>query len=405
MQKNKRAIVIVLDSFGIGELPDAHLFDNVGVNTLGHIDEYAYSHNLTFNIPHLMSLGLGDAYFNLHHKKLLNQTDDNKLCGMYGACIEVSSGCDTTSGHFEIAGCPVLFDWGYFRELENSFPEDLIDNIIKTTGIKGYLGNCHASGTEIIQKFGVEHIKTSYPIFYTSNDSVFQIACHEEYFGLDNLYKLCEQVREILKPYNIARVIARPFNDATVNNIRKFTRTKNRRDYSLPPPQPTLLDICVANNGHVVGIGKISDIYAHSGISTEIKAYGIDGLCDATIDAMNTYKQDKTIIMTNLVDFDMLYGHRRDILGYKNALEQFDVHLGKIISKIGINDILILTADHGCDPSWHGSDHTREYAPFLMYHQGITDNIGIRQSYADIGQTIAHYLSLPKLQCGESVIK
>lgn len=396
---NKRAIIIVLDSFGIGQLPDASKFNDQGCDTLGHIDKYCLDNNLNFTIPNLLRLGLGNAYSTVNHKQLNCDAKNYSYNGYFGACREISSGKDTTSGHWEIAGVPVLFDWGYFSNLTNSFPKQLLDNIISKSGISGYLGNCHASGTEIIKQLGAEHIKTGYPIFYTSADSVFQIAAHEKHFGLDKLYQLCEIVRKCLDGYNVARVIARPF---TGTNANDFTRTKNRKDYSVLPQSPTLLDICEANGGNVISIGKIGDIYAHIGTGTEIKASGLDELCQATIQAMIDHTQNKTLIMTNLVDFDMLYGHRRNVLGYKNALELFDQYLPKIIAQLTSDDILILTADHGCDPTWSGSDHTREHIPFLVYHGGNFGSLGISQTFSDIGQTVASFLKLPKLNYGEN---
>lgn len=397
----KRAIVMVLDSFGIGALPDANKFGDEGSNTFGNIVNYCFTTNQSFKIPNLLRLGLGNAYKLVNGKNIEYDDSNYQLNGFYGAAKELSSGKDTTSGHWEISGCPVLFDWGYFRNLTNTFPQDLLDNIIQKTGINGYLGNCHASGTEIIKNFGIEHIKTGYPIFYSSADSVFQIACHEEYFGLENLYKLCQEIRILLEPYNIARVIARPFVGDKPDN---FIRTANRHDYSLPPLNKTLLDICQAEGGQVIAIGKIGDIYAHSGTSIEIKASGLYDLCQKTIDAINNYDKNKTFIMTNLVDFDMLYGHRRDILGYKNALEEFDSILPNIIKILKDDDILILTADHGCDPTWHGSDHTREYIPILMYHGSKSQDLGIRETFADIGQSIATHLGLSKLNYGVSFL-
>lgn len=394
-----RAVVIVLDSFGIGELPDANKFGDTGANTLGHIDEYGINN---FNIPNLLKMGLGKAYSIANSgKKLHCDTENYTTNSSYGACKELSSGKDTTSGHWEIAGSPVLFDWGYFTDSKNSFPKELLDKILNRAKLNGVLGNCHASGTDIIRDLGDEHIKTGFPIFYTSADSVFQIACHEEYFGLENLYKLCKIAREELEPYNIARVIARPFNGTTSTT---YARTGNRKDYSVLPNNKTLLDICSTHGGQVISIGKIGDIYAHSGTGVEIKANGLTELCDQTILALNNYKEDKTFIMTNLVDFDMLYGHRRNVHGYKEALEQFDTYLPKIMKSLGDNDILILTADHGCDPTWPGSDHTREYIPFLMYHGGKSTSFGIRDSFSDIGQTIARHLRLPELNNGISAI-
>lgn len=396
----KRAIILVLDSFGIGALPDAEKFGDVGSDTLGHIDEYAKEKGIEFKIPNLLKLGLGKAYTKVNNKQLYTDKKDYELNGMYGACKELSSGKDTTSGHWEMAGSPVLFDWGYFTSLDNSFPKELIDKIIARSGIPGFLGNCHASGTDIIRDLGDEHVKTGKPIFYTSADSVFQIACHEESFGLDNLYKLCQITREELASYNIARVIARPFKG---NTPETYERTGNRKDYSLLPNNKTLFDICVENNVPTVAIGKIGDIYAHQGTEIEIKANGLPELIDKTIGAIKEYTTKPTFIMTNLVDFDMMYGHRRDTLGYKEALEYFDTRLPDILANLNPNDILILTADHGCDPTWHGSNHTREHIPFIMYHGGKVEEIGIRETYADIGQTVAKHLNLPALKVGTAV--
>jgi phosphopentomutase len=400
MATAKRAIIIVLDSFGIGALPDAAKFGDASSDTLGHIDEYTSKNKLPFNIPNLLKLGLGHAYTKVNNKKLSCDNNHYTLNGYYGACREQSTGKDTTSGHWEMAGCPVLFDWGYFTDLKNSFPQELLDKIVTKSGISGYLGNCHASGTDIIRDLGEEHVKTGKPIFYTSADSVFQIACHEQSFGLDNLYKLCNIARAELEPYNIARVIARPFIG---NSPANYERTGNRKDYSLLPSSKTLLDICSEHGGQVVSIGKIGDIYAHQGTGTEIKATGLAGLCDKTIAAIKEHKKDKTFIMTNLVDFDMLYGHRRNTLGYKEALEYFDIRLPEIIATLNADDILILTADHGCDTTWHGTDHTREHIPFLMFHNGKTGEIGICDSYSDIGQTVAKHLNLPSLANGIAV--
>lgn len=397
----KRVIVMVLDSFGIGYLPDADKFGDTGSDTLGHIDKYCSDNNIKFNIPNMLKLGLGKAYQNVNGKKLSADNDEYNVIGIHGACKEKSSGKDTTSGHWEIGGCPVMFDWGYFTAHENSFPQELLDKIIARSGINGYLGNCHASGTAIIAELGDEHIKTGKPIFYTSADSVFQIACHEEHFGLENLYKLCQIVREELEPYNIARVIARPFNG---NNANNYARTKNRKDYSLLPNAPTILDVCKENGGEVVAIGKIGDIYAHQGTTVEIKASGLPELTDKTIEAIKTYTNKPTYIMTNLVDFDMNFGHRRDVLGYKEALEYFDTRLSELISSLSENDVLLFTADHGCDPTWRGSDHTREHIPVFGYHKGKELNIGVRDTFSDIGQTIAKHLDLPKLAFGNAFI-
>lgn len=398
----QRVIVMVLDSFGIGALPDAEKFGDKGSDTLGHIDKYCADNNLSFIIPNMLQLGLGKAYHNVNGKSLRCDNGNYHVNGVYGACKEKSSGKDTTSGHWEIGGCPVNFDWGYFTAHDNSFPQELLDKIVARSEITGYLGNCHASGTTIIANLGDEHIKTGKPIFYTSADSVFQIACHEEHFGLDNLYKLCQIAREELEPYNIARVIARPF---TGDNAANYARTKNRKDYSVLPSAPTVLDVCKENNGEVVAIGKIGDIYAHQGTTVEIKASGLPELTDKTIDAIKTYNSAKpTYIMTNLVDFDMNFGHRRDVVGYKEALEYFDTRIPELIASLDSNDILLFTADHGCDPTWPGSDHTREHIPLFGYYQGKAIDIGIRETFADIGQTIATHLNLPKLNFGTAFI-
>lgn len=397
----KRFITVVLDSFGIGALADAVKFGDAGSNTLGHIDEYCHENGLSFNIPHMLQLGLGKAYQMVNGKTLFTDNNTYPITGFYGAGQEISSGKDTTSGHWEMGGCPVTFDWGYFTNLKNSFPQDLLNKIISRSGIPGYLGNCHASGTTIIAELGEEHLKTGKPIFYTSADSVFQIACHEKIFGLENLYKLCQIAREELEPYNIARVIARPFSGETTSN---FARTPNRKDFSLLPNSKTVLDICKENGGEVVAIGKIGDIYAHQGTTVEIKASGVQDLINQTIKAVETYNQKPGFIMTNLVDFDMNFGHRRNIIGYKEALEYFDSRIPDLIASLGPNDVILFTADHGCDPTWSGSDHTREHIPIFGYYQGKELNIGVRKTFADIGQTVANYLQLPSLAYGTSFL-
>ena len=397
----KRVIVMVMDSFGVGALPDAHKFGDSGSDTLGHIDQYCQQQGLTFAIPNMLRLGLGKAYAQVNGKTLFSDKNDYVVSGFYGASIEVSSGKDTTSGHWEIGGCPVTFEWGYFNELENSFPAELLDKIVTRAGIPGYLGNCHASGTTILEQLGMEHLHSGKPIFYTSADSVFQIACHEESFGLAKLYQLCQIAREELEPYNIARVIARPFEG---DNPHNFARTKNRKDLSLVPGSKTILDRCKDSGGEVVAIGKIGDIYAHQGTTVELKASGLDELTDTTIQAIKDYQSKPTFIMTNLVDFDMNFGHRRNVHGYKEALEYFDSRIPELIQSLNPDDILLFTADHGCDPTWPGSDHTREHIPIFGYHHGTELNIGIRATFADIGQTIAQHLNLLPLEHGNAFI-
>jgi len=276
----------------------------------------------------------------------------------------------------------------------------LINALIARANIPGVLGNKHASGTNIIEELGGEHLATGKPIVYTSGDSVFQIAAHEQVFGLQRLYDLCEIARELVDEYNIGRVIARPF----VGELGKFQRTGNRQDYSVPPPAPTLLDRICEEGGRVISIGKIADIFAHQGISQAIKATGNNALFDATLEQASE-AGDKSLIFTNFVDFDSLYGHRRDIPGYAAALETFDARLPELEKILQPGDIVVITADHGCDPSWKGSDHTREHIPVLVFGPGIESKfIGRRETFADIGQSIAQHLGIKPLDKGVSFI-
>ena len=397
-----RAIILVMDSFGIGHAPDADKFGDVPANTFAHLAQYYFENTQKqISLPNLASMGLVDACLAAGKEKFPVQ-DYTLTKGAFGYAAEISSGKDTPSGHWEMAGVPVLFDWGYFDKTVPSFPSKLIKSINKATGFTGILGDCHASGTDIIAQLGAEHIKTGLPICYTSADSVFQVAAHEEHFGLDNLYKYCETVRELLDDYNIGRVIARPFVGDSPEN---FVRTGNRRDYSVLPPAPTVLDTFTKAGGHVISVGKIADIFAHQGISEKTKATGIDALVDATISHLNT-AQDNSLIFTNLVNFDQDFGHRRDAIGYAQALEAFDKRLPEILAAMTDEDIIFLTADHGCDPTWHGNDHTREYVPMLAYHHHIDSvDLGERSTFADLGQTIAEMFSLEKLDYGTSFYK
>ncbi|TQV76724.1 phosphopentomutase [Aliikangiella marina] len=402
-----RAIILVLDSLGIGAAPDAEKFGDTGSNTLGSIASWCASNtddairsDGALSIPNLMSLGLGEANFVASGIKPDVAKWNEKIVANYAACAEVSTGKDTPSGHWEITGVPVRFDWGYFFDKTNSFPPAFIRAFKQRCGIKDILGNCHSSGTEIINRFGEEHIKTGYPICYTSADSVFQIAAHEVHFGLERLYEICEVARELLNEFNIGRVIARPF----VGEAGEFTRTGNRKDYTTPPHEETLLDKLVADGREVHSVGKIADIFAHRGVTHKTKVSGHDSLFDTTIAALNSAK-DGSLIFTNFVEFDQSFGHRRDVAGYASALEHFDQRLPEIIDAMKADDLLILTADHGCDPTWHGSDHTREYVPFLAYipNQDSAKNYGVRQSFCDIGQSIADYLEISPLAEGVSI--
>ncbi|TDR78352.1 phosphopentomutase [Paludibacterium purpuratum] len=403
----KRAIILILDSLGIGAAADAEHFGDVGSNTLGHIARDAAAGLLDrggrsgpLQLPNLTRLGLAHAC-ELSCGEFPAGVTRLEPIGAYGYAKELSSGKDTPSGHWEIAGVPVLFDWGYFTDRDNSFPAELLDAIVERAGLPGFLGNCHASGTEILDRLGEEHMKTGKPIFYTSADSVFQIACHEETFGLERLYQLCKITRELLEPYNIGRVIARPF----VGTGRgQFARTGNRKDLAVEPPAPTVLKKLADAGGAVVSVGKIADIYAHVGITRAVKATGLDQLWDVTLDEVRQ-APDRSIVMTNFVDFDSSYGHRRDTAGYAAALEAFDRRIPEILALLSDDDILILSADHGCDPTWTGTDHTREHIPVLCYGKKVpAGSLGGRDTFADIGQSVASHLGLPPMDYGTSFL-
>ena len=396
-----RALILVVDSFGLGAAPDAEKFGDVGANTFANLaDEFAKQKQRPLHLPNLAQLGLLDAAQAAGQRKV-NATGGQATSGAYGYAAELSSGKDTPSGHWEMMGVPVLFDWGYFHDKEKSFPDDLLQKIYDKTGIQGCLGNSHASGTTIIAALGEEHMKSGLPICYTSADSVFQIAAHEESFGLDNLNKYCEQVRELLSELdlNIGRVIARPFIGT---NAEDFERTGNRRDYSVLPPAPTLLDNIYDNGGKVISVGKIADIFAHQGISEKYKATGLEALIDCSIEQLQS-QPEQSLIFTNLVNFDQDYGHRRDPVGYGEALEYLDQRLPEVINSLKDDDYLVITADHGCDPTWHGNDHTREFIPVIFYKKGMPAiNLGQRDSFADIGATLADVFKLSPLEYGKS---
>lgn len=401
----KRTFILMMDSFGIGAAADADKFGDVGANTLGHIAKACAEGKVAgrgpLSLPNLTKLGLGHACelsSGLFPAGLDKQTE---VVAAYGYAKEISSGKDTPSGHWEIAGVPVLFDWGYFTNTTNSFPPELLDAIVAKAGLPGYLGNCHASGTQVLDDLGEEHLRTGKPIFYTSADSVFQIACHEETYGLEKLYELCHIVRELLEPYNIGRVIARPF---VGSHKGEFKRTGNRHDYSVLPPAPTVLDYMKEAGGDVVSIGKIADIYAHQGITKQVKGTGLTELWDRTLEEVKA-AGDNTIVFTNFVDFDSSYGHRRDVKGYADALEYFDSRLPELFALMQDGDVAVLTADHGCDPTWGGTDHTREHIPVIFYGKPVkAGSVGGRDTFADIGQSIAAYHGLPKLQYGTSFL-
>ncbi|MEX3011041.1 phosphopentomutase [Hoeflea sp. TYP-13] len=404
-----RAIILLLDSFGIGGAPDAERFGDAGANTLGHIAEQCAAglcdreglRSGPLALPNMTSLGLVQAARLATGTTPPGMDDSIRPIGLYACASETSLGKDTPSGHWEIAGVPVPFDWGYFPEGDETFPPELLEQIYELAELPGSLANQHASGTTVIAQYGEEHIRTGKPIFYTSADSVFQIAAHEHYFGLERLYDLCTLVRKLIDPLNIGRVIARPFVGESAGD---FQRTGNRRDYSVLPPEPTLLDRALKAGRMVIAVGKISDIYAHQGISEMRKADGNEALFETTLDAMED-AGDGDIVFTNFVDFDMLYGHRRDVAGYAAALERFDQRLPEIARKLKRNDLVIITADHGCDPTWRGNDHTRERIPILCFGSAVTaGSVGIRETFADIGETVAAHLGLEPGPHGRSFI-
>lgn len=395
-----RAIILMMDSFGIGGAHDADKFDNKGANTFGHIVETCGG----LKIPNLHRLGLtklAEAATGQAPNIGVQIKSPIELGCIAAHMSELSVAKDTTSGHWEMAGVPVLKNWGYFKPDYPSFPDSLINLICKEFGISGILGNKAASGTEIIQELGEEQIKTGLPIFYTSADSCLQIAAHEQHFGLEKLYKLCEIAFEKVKPYNIARIIARPFIGEKAG---EFTRTSNRHDYSVKPFEPTILDKMKASGGNVIAIGKINDIYAGQGVTKTIHASGLEELWDVTLEEVMT-SPENSIIFTNFVDFDMLWGHRRNVKGYAEGLEYFDTRLPEIIPLLRDDDIVFITADHGNDPTFKGTDHTREQVPMLLFGKKIQSRFaGESKTFADIGQTIARYFGLSSFQYGKSFL-
>jgi phosphopentomutase len=387
-----RALVIVLDSVGIGASADAAQYGDEGADTLGHVAGWFAGHGLSFTLPNLAALGLGEAARLSTGRVPPGLEAAGETSGRYGYGVETSRGKDTPSGHWELTGVPVSFDWGYFPATIPCFPPELTEAIIREARLPGILGNRHASGTEIIADLGEDHVRTGRPILYTSADSVLQIAAHEEAFGLQRLYELCMIARRLCDPLGIGRVIARPF---TGSSPADFVRTGNRRDYSVPPPAPTILKIAADTGRHVVTVGKIGDIFAHVGTGEEIKANGNAAIGTATLAALGDLAGGG-LMVANFIDFDSLYGHRRDPLGYGHALMAFDAWLPKLIEGLAPGDLAIITADHGCDPTFRGSDHTREHVPILAFGPGQPAGpIGRRETFADIAATVASHLDLP----------
>jgi len=383
--KVKRAIIIVMDSAGIGEMPDSCAFGDQGSNTLGNILKEVGVLKLT----NLQSMGLG----NISQFSNLSEVNDPQAC--YGKMAEMSVGKDTTTGHWEIAGIVLNRPFPFFP---NGFPPEFIFNFQKRIG-REVLGNEAASGTEIIERLGPEHVRTGKPIIYTSADSVLQIAVHEEVIPLEELMNICRTAREILTgDLEVARVIARPFT----GQVGSFQRTSNRHDFSIPPPGRTLLDIIAGSGQTVLAVGKINDIFTGSGVSEYVPSKNnMDGI-NKTVEYLK--RSEPGLIFTNLVDFDMLFGHRNNVCGYAGALEEFDSRLPEILDTLKDEDILFITADHGCDPTTPGTDHTREYVPLLVYGKKIKKGIdlGIRNTFADLGATVAEYLGVERLPVGQS---
>ncbi|HEV2558350.1 MAG TPA: phosphopentomutase [Microvirga sp.] len=405
-----RALVIVLDSVGIGGAEDAAEYGDAGADTLGHIAEACAAgrgdraglRRGPLDLPNLAALGLGLAGEASTGRMPPNLEPKGPLRGAWGYGVETSKGKDTPSGHWEIAGVPVTFDWGYFPDTQPTFPAELSRALIAAGDLPGILADKHASGTAVIDEFGAEHMRTGKPIVYTSVDSVMQIAAHEETFGLERLYALCRTARPLCDPYRIGRVIARPFVGSPEAG---FTRTGNRKDFATPPPSDTILDVLTKAGRRVVTVGKIGDIFAHRGTGEEVKPHGNEACLTAAIDAMRSLP-DGGFVFANLVDFDTEFGHRRDVPGYAAALEAFDRRVPEIAAALREGDIAIVTADHGNDPTWRGSDHTREHAPILAFGPGVAPgSIGRRESFADIGATVAEHLDLPAPLAGRSWLK
>jgi phosphopentomutase len=395
-----RAFILLLDSFGLGATPDADRYGDTGANTFGHIAAWAAQNGQPLQLPNLERLGLAAAARSASGEWAAGFDQRDGFTGAYGAARERSTGKDTQSGHWEIAGVPVEFDWGYFPRSVPSFPAALTDKLQALTGVPGFLGNCHASGTTIINELGDEHVATGKPILYTSADSVLQIAAHEEHFGLERLYAMCEEAYELVKPYNIGRVIARPF----VGENGNYKRTSNRHDYAVPPPSPTLLDHVRNDGGEVVALGKISDIFAAQGVSRLVKGPDNMALFDALLQVADE-AGDKSLTFVNFVDFDMLFGHRRDVAGYANALQELDARLPEFIAKMKDGDLAVITADHGCDPTTGGSDHTREHIPMIFFGPGIAPRaLPVSGTFSDIGATLASHLGVKPLSTGTPLL-
>ena len=383
----QRVILIVLDGVGVGELPDAAEYGDVGSNTLAHVAEAVGG----LALPNLEALGLGHIG-HFAGIRTMGQPD-----GCFGRMGQLSKGKDSTAGHWEMAG--ILLEEP-FPTYPRGFPKEMLDLFEQASGRK-VLGNRPASGTEIIQELGEEHLRTGAPIIYTSTDSVFQVAAHERVMPVEELYRMCRAARKLLKPpHQVARVIARPF----IGEPGLFVRTERRRDFSVEPPSPTLLDILKRSGQLIVGIGKIEDLFNGRGLTRSIHTGNNAAGLDETVRLLKT--MPRGLIFVNLVDFDTLYGHRNNPSGYAKALQVFDARLPALLDAVRPGDLLCVTADHGNDPTTPGTDHSREYVPLLLFGprlaQGV--NLGTRRTFADLGQTIAEALGAPRLDCGESFL-
>ncbi|KAA2313974.1 phosphopentomutase [Pseudooceanicola sediminis] len=398
-----RAFLVVMDSVGIGGAPDAADFFNgdrpdAGANTLAHIAQACtegraeVGRSGPLHLPNLCALGLWAAVELASGETALGGVPG----GLWGAASETSPGKDTPTGHWELAGVPVPWDWHYFPETTPAFPDDLVAEVCRLAGTEGILGNVHASGTEIIARLGAEHVATGWPICYTSADSVFQIAAHEDSFGNDRLQKLARDLSPMLHAMKVGRVITRPF----VGDAGSFARTANRRDYAMALPSPSLCDWVQAAGGSVHGVGKIGDIFSMQGIDDVVK--GDDAALMDQLDRLVEEAEEGSLTFANFVEFDSLYGHRRDISGYARALEWFDARIGTVIGRLKKGDMLLLTADHGNDPSWFGNDHTRERVPVLIAGLGA-GALGLCQ-FSDIAATVARHLGVAAQGPGRSLI-
>jgi phosphopentomutase len=405
-----RAVLMVLDSFGCGGAEDAGSYGDAGADTLGHIAEACAAGKADrvglrsgpLSLPVMASLGLGLAGEASTGRMPPGLAIPGSPSGQWGYGVERSLGKDTPSGHWEIAGTPVPFAWGYFPETVPAFPPELMQELIVEAALPGTLANRHASGTQVIEDFGAEHMQTGKPICYTSVDSVLQIAAHEKHFGLERLYEVCRIARRLCDPLNIGRVIARPFVGERPGD---FHRTPNRKDFAVPPPRGTLLERAAEAGRSVVTIGKIGDIFAHRFTGQEIKGAGNMDLFDKTLAALDTLPEGG-FVFANYVDLDTDCGHRRDVAGYAAGLEAFDARLPELTARLAPGDLAILTADHGNDPTWRGTDHTREHVPILAFGPGVAPGrIGRRESFADIGETLADHLGLAEGPHGRSWLR